>query len=333
MMRDRSASTAVLLINLGGPDSLDAVEPFLYNLFSDPDIMGYNRFILKPLARFISRKRSPQVREYYKLIGGRSPILELTHQQAEALKIGLSQISQISKKGRYEVFVAMRYWRPMIEDVIKEMLTLPLKKIIVLPLYPHYSVTTTGSSLNEFNRIWRRLGTTAIEVSVVKEWYKNLHYIDAMGEIIKEALKANSLNLENCHIVFSAHGLPVKFIEKGDPYARHIEETVTLVSDRLGREGNYHLCYQSRVGPLKWLGPYTEEMLKELGGAGVKNVLLVPISFVSDHLETLYEMDILYKEAALRHGIKHYYRAPALNNSPLLIEALKEIVVHKQSEK
>lgn len=326
MTRDRTASTAVLLINLGGPDSLNAVEPFLYNLFSDPDIMGYNRFILKPLARFISKKRSPQVREYYKLIGGRSPILDLTNQQADALKIGLS------KTGRYEVFVAMRYWRPMIEDVVKEMLTLPLKKIIVLPLYPHYSVTTTGSSLNEFNRIWRRFGTTAIEVSVVKEWYKNLHYIDAMGEMIKEAMKSNGLDFKNCHIVFSAHGLPVKFIEKGDPYAKQIEETVTLISDRLSREGNYHLCYQSRVGPLKWLGPYTEEMLKELGEAGAENVLLVPISFVSDHLETLYEMDILYKEAALRHGIKHYYRAPALNNSPLLIEALKDIVVQAERE-
>ena len=321
MMRDRTASTAVLLINLGGPDSLDAVEPFLYNLFSDPDIMGYNRFILKPLARYISRKRTPQVREFYKLIGGRSPILELTSQQADALK------RQLSNAGRYEVFVAMRYWRPMIEDVVKEMISLPLERVIVLPLYPHYSVTTTGSSLNEFNRIWRRIGTSEIEVSVVKEWYSNPLYISAMSEMIQKAMESNGLNFKNCHIVFSAHGLPVKFIEKGDPYARHIEETVTLISDHLGSEGNYHLCYQSRVGPLKWLGPYTEEMLKELGDKGVTNVLLVPISFVSDHLETLYEMDILYKEAALRHGIKHYYRAPALNNSPLLIEALKDLVV------
>lgn len=329
MMRDHTASTAVLLINLGGPDSLDAVEPFLYNLFSDPDIMGYNRFILKPLARYISRKRSPQVREFYKLIGGRSPILELTNQQAEALKI---ELSQISKTGRYEVFVAMRYWRPMIEDVVKEMISLPLERVIVLPLYPHYSVTTTGSSLNEFNRIWRRIGPPAVEVRFVREWYNHPIYIEAMKEMVTNAMDTNGLNLENCHIVFSAHGLPVKFIEKGDPYSRHIEETVTLISDRLGSEGNYHLCYQSRVGPLKWLGPYTEEMLKELGEKGVTNVLLVPISFVSDHLETLYEMDILYKEAALRYGIKHYYRAPALNNSPLLIEALKDIVVQAEQE-
>ncbi|MDD5435450.1 MAG: ferrochelatase, partial [Nitrospira sp.] len=286
-MIDRTASTAVLLINLGGPDSLDAVEPFLYNLFSDPDIMGYNRFIIKPLARYISKKRSPQVKEFYKLIGGRSPILELTNQQGEALKKLLS----MSKTGGYEVFVAMRYWSPMIEDVIKELLTLQLKKIIVLPLYPHYSVTTTGSTLNEFNRIWRRIGTSAIEVKVVKEWYDNPLYINAMSEMIKNALEVNGLDLENCHIVFSAHGLPVRFIEKGDPYARHIERTVELISGRLGSRGNYHLCYQSRVGPLKWLGPYTEEMLKELGRKGVKNVLLVPISFVSDHLETLYEMD------------------------------------------
>src|SRR3990167_6688903 len=207
-------STAILLINLGGPESLESVEPFLFNLFSDPDIMGYNRILLKPLAKFISKRRSPVVRGYYSLIGGKSPILELTRQQAEALQKALPD------SDRFKVFTAMRYWHPFIEAVVNDIIDFQPQKIIVLPLYPHYSVTTTGSSLNEFNRIWRRIGPPAIEVSVVKEWYNNPLYINAMSGMIHKAMESNGLDFKNCHIVFSAHGLPVRFIDKGDPYAR-----------------------------------------------------------------------------------------------------------------
>lgn len=320
-MKAHPPSTSILLINLGGPDSLDSVEPFLFNLFSDRDIMGYNRFIIKPLATILSRKRAPMVRKYYSLIGGKSPILELTLRQAKALKEGLSPY------GRYDVFVAMRYWHPGIEDVVKEMMTSPPGKIIVLPLYPHYSITTTGSSLNEFNRIWRRIGDTRIEVSIVREWYDNPFFIDAMCHSIRTGLESCKLDLQSTHIVFSAHGIPLRFIKQGDPYASQIEKSVKIISGRLGPGGNYHLCYQSRVGPLEWLGPSTEEMLRELGENRVKDVMLVPISFVSDHLETLYEMDILYREMAIGYGISNYFRAPALNDSPLFIEALKDIVL------
>lgn len=320
-MKSDPTSTAILLINLGGPDSLDAVEPFLYNLFSDPDIMGYNRFILKPLAKFISRKRTPVVRGYYSLIGGKSPILELTVRQGEALEKALSSY------GRYQVFISMRYWRPLIGKTVQKLLTIAPQEIIVLPLYPHYSVTTTGSSLNEFDRAWRKSGFREIKVSKVKEWYDHPSYIGAMCDSIEKALDSFKLDIKSAHIVFSAHGIPLKFIEQGDPYAEQIERSVALIKERLGPGGNYHLSYQSRVGPLKWLGPSTEEVLKELGEKKIKDVVLVPISFVSDHLETLYEMDILYREKAHEYGIPNFYRVPALNDHPLLIEALKEIVL------
>jgi len=325
-MTEHPPSTAILLINLGGPDSLDSVRPFLCNLFSDPDIMGQNRLLLKPLAWFISRKRSPAVQKYYTLIGGKSPLLELTRQQGDALNKALVP------HGRFKVFVAMRYWHPMIEEVVKEILTSPVQQVIVLPLYPHYSATTTGSSLNEFNRVWQRLGADKIKVSPIREWYDHPSYIQAMCETIQQCVDSHQLDIRSASIIFSAHGIPLKFIEQGDPYARQIERSVELIAGQLGLRENYHLCYQSRVGPLKWLGPSTEEVLKELGAKKVRDVVLVPISFVSDHLETLYEMDILYREKAVEYGISNFYRAPALNNSPFLIEALKELVLQQIAE-
>jgi len=311
----------VLLINLGGPDSINAVGPFLYNLFSDPDIMGYNRFILKPLARLISRRRTGVVSEYYRLIGGKSPILELTMQQGIALEKALSS------HGNYRVFIAMRYWHPLIEETVRSIVTIEPREIILFPLYPHYSITTTGSSLNEFERVWRRFGSRSVKITKVEEWYDHPAYIGAMCNSIERTLLSFNLSIKNTHIVFSAHGIPLKFIERGDPYAEQIEKSVTLIEERLGGEGNYHLSYQSRVGPLKWLGPSTEEVLKKLGEEKVRDVVLVPISFISDHLETLYEMDILYREKSCELGITNFYRVPALNDHPMLIEAMKDIVL------
>ncbi|MBI5756316.1 MAG: ferrochelatase [Nitrospirae bacterium] len=315
------ASIAILLINLGGPDSLESVEPFLFNLFSDPDIMGYNRILLKPLAKFISRRRSPLVRGYYNSIGGKSPILELTRQQAEALQKALPD------SDRFKVFVAMRYWHPFIEDVVKDIIDFQPQKIIVLPLYPHYSITTTGSSINEFNRAWSHHGDTHVEVKIVREWYDNPFYINALCETVLKTFEYNRLDLKTTHIVFSAHGIPLRFIKDGDPYSEQIEKCVELTARQLGVIKNCHLSYQSRVGPLKWLGPYTEDVLKELGDRKVSSVVLVPISFVSDHMETLYEIDILYRKRAKGYGISNYYRVPALNDSPLFIESLKDIVL------
>ena len=256
-MTDVPPSTAVLLINLGGPDSLDAVEPFLYNLLSDPDIMGFNRFLLSPLARYISHKRGPHVRNYYSLIGGKSPIVELTRLQGSALEKALSS------HGSFKVYIAMRYWHPMISESIQKILEHPPEKMIILPLYPHYSVTSTGSSLNEFDRIWKQADSKKIRVEIVREWHDHPLYISAMCDTIQKTLEANHLDIQACHIVFSAHGIPLRFIRKGDPYATQIERTVALISEQLGPKGNYHLAYQSRVGPLKWLGPSTSKTVRD----------------------------------------------------------------------
>lgn len=323
-MTDRVPTTAVLLINMGGPDSLDAVEPFLYNLFSDSDIMGFNKVllpVLKPLARFIARKRTPKVKKYYSAIGGKSPIVKLTMQQGKALEEALQ------KQGNIWVFVSMRYWHPTIEEAVTDMLEFPLTKLIVLPLYPQYSVTTTGSGFNEFKRVLKGLGTPTIEIRYINDWHDNPSYIDAVCETIQNTADLNKLDIHKIPIVFSAHGLPMKFIRRGDPYARQVEKSVELITGRLGNLKNCQLSYQSRVGPLRWLGPSTDEVLKNLGKSGVKDVMLVPVSFVSDHVETLYEMDILYKEKAREYGITNFYRVPALNDSPLLIDALKEMVL------
>ena len=323
-MTGRIPTTAVLLINMGGPDSLEAVEPFLYNLFSDSDIMGFNKVllpVLKPLARFIARKRTPKVKKYYSAIGGKSPIVKLTMQQGKALEEALQ------KQGNIWVFVSMRYWHPTIEEAVTDMLEFPLTKLIVLPLYPHYSVTTTGSGFNEFKRVLKGLGTPTIEIRYINDWHDNPSYIDAVCETIQNTADLNKLDIHKIPIVFSAHGLPMKFIRRGDPYARQVEKSVELITGRLGNLKNCHLSYQSRVGPLRWLGPSTDEVLKQIGEKGAKDVMLVPVSFVSDHVETLYEMDILYKEKAREYGITNFYRVPALNDSPLLIDALKEMVV------
>lgn len=323
-MTEGKSTTAVLLINMGGPDSLDAVEPFLYNLFSDSDLMGFNRVllpVLKPLARFIARSRAPKVKKYYSAIGGKSPIVKLTMQQAKALE------ESLQKQGNIWVFVSMRYCRPTIEDAVKDMLEFPLTKLIILPLYPHYSVTTTGSAFNEFKRILKGLGTPTIEIRYINDWHDNPSYIDAVCETIQDTASLNHLDIHKTPVVFSAHGLPMKFIRRGDPYAKQIKKSVELITGRLGNLKDCHLSYQSRVGPLRWLGPSTDDVLRQIGSTGAKDVMLVPISFVSEHVETLYEMDILYKEKAREYGITNFYRAPALNDSPLLIDALKEMVI------
>ena len=188
-------------------------------------------------------------------------------------------------------------------------------------------MTTTGSGFNEFKRVLTGIGTPTIEIRYINDWYENPSYIDAVCETIEKTADSHHLDINKIQIVFSAHGIPRKFIRRGDPYARQVEKSVELIAGRLGNLKNYHLSYQSRVGPLKWLGPSTDEVLKNLGKDGVKDVMLVPVSFVSDHVETLYEMDILYKEKARAYGITNYYRAPALNDSPLLIDALKEMVL------
>ncbi len=309
--------TGVMLLNLGGPDSLDAVRPFLFNLFSDRDIIPLGpKPLQKPLAWMISTLRAPKTKKAYSLIGGGSPILKITSEQAMALQKELRDIGDIP------VYVGMRYWHPFIEDSVKKASEEGCKRLIGLSLYPHYSRATTYSAMSVFKRACTKEG---LKYTNIESWHNHPLYIEALVEKIKAKLEQDRDTL----ILFSAHGLPVKFIEEGDPYLDEIKTTKELVMKRLSKEYGtllYRLAFQSRSGPMKWLEPSTEDVIVEVAKEGIKKILVVPISFVSDHIETLYEIDILYKQLADRHGVA-LERTESLNTSKLLIAALKELVM------
>jgi len=312
-----SDKTAVLLLQMGGPDSLDAVKPFLLNLFADRDIIKIGPAWLQPLiARFIVNKRAPKVEGFYEKIGGKSPIRELTDAQAASLENRLGD--------GYRCFVAMRYWHPTTIEALAAVRKEGLSRIVVLSLYPHYSRATTGSSINELKRVLADAGAK-FEVSYLDRFYDHPLYIGSLAEKITEGL-AGFHPLADTEIMFSAHSLPQSFIDEGDPYLSHIEETVRLVMERFA-DIPYHLAFQSRAGPVKWLEPSTEEMLRHLAAEGCKNLLMVPLSFVSDHIETLYEIDIQYAKEAWELGITNFRRIPSLNSSPAFIDCLADLVL------
>lgn len=307
----------VILFNLGGPDSLDAIEPFLYNLFSDPDIfkipVGQKLF-----AKIISSRRAPKVQEEYKLIGGKSPINDWTEVQRQNLENILNENS----KDKFTVITAMRYWKPLIRDVAKEKSLDAFDKIVMLPLYPHYSITTTGSSFNEWNLFYKGDKSKLIYIN---EYPVNSFYIKAVNQRIDETLlKFPEPIRDQVQLVFSAHGTPVSLVKNGDPYNEHIKQTVKAVMDERRNIHDHHLCYQSKVGPVKWLEPATDTMIEKLSNEGKKHLLIIPISFVSDHVETLFELDIEYRHVADECKIENYIVMEGLNNSQLFIEALKE---------
>jgi len=306
--------TAVLLLQMGGPDSLDAIEPFLFNLFSDRDIIRIGPAFLQPLiARFISRRRARKVREYYRQIGGRSPIRELTEQQAAELEKVLGS--------DYRCFVAMRYSHPDTSEALNAIKQEGISRIIALSLYPHYSRATVGSSINELERV---LSQPQPDLTYIRQFYDHPAYISALSEKIERGL-AGYTDRSTVHLLFSAHGLPQSFIDSGDPYLDHIQTTVRLSMEHF--EGISHsLAFQSRAGPVKWLEPSTEAQIAELAAAGCKHLLMVPLSFVSDHIETLYEIDIQYRDEAAALGITDFRRTEALNSSPAFINCLAELV-------
>jgi ferrochelatase len=308
--------TAILLLQMGGPDSLDAVEPFLYNLFSDRDIIRIGPAFLQPLiARVIARRRAPKVERKYEEIGGQSPIRELTELQARALEEALGE--------GYRVFVAMRYSKPSTVEALAAIKREGIRRIVALSLYPHYSRATTGSSINELERVLAQAGSS-FEVTCIDRFYDHPLYVEALAERIREGI-ADFHPLAEVELLFSAHSLPQSFIAEGDPYLSHIEETVRLVMERLG-EVDHHLAFQSRAGPVKWLEPSTEEMLARLAAQGPKSLLVVPLSFVSDHIETLHEIDIEYAVLAHKLGYARFRRSPSLNASPAFIACLADLV-------
>ena len=307
----------VVLMNMGGPDSLESVEPFLYNLFSDHDIIQIPKPIQKPVAKVISKFRAKKTQDYYRYMGGKSPQKEQTLQQAEALQKALGK--------NYKVVVAMRYWHPFTQEALEQLKDEDLEIIILLPLYPQYSKTTTGSSFNEFFRQLEKYKKNGFfkntPVVKVESYYSHPLYIKAMVENIKKHLP----DYKNYYFLFSAHSLPEKVIKEGDPYKKQVEKTVALIMESFP-ENKYSLSYQSKVGPVKWLEPMTDEVIVSLASEGIKKLAVIPVSFVSEHSETLYELDYQYGNLAKEKGIESYVRIPTLKTDPIFIDTLKNIV-------
>ena len=308
----------IVLFQLGGPDTLEAIEPFLYNLFCDPDIIDFPfaRIGRKPLAKLISATRARKVQHHYATIGGGSPIRRNTEQQARALETELR-----SQGIDTRCFVAMRYWHPFTQEAIEQLQAADCDEIVLLPLYPQYSSTTTGSSLNE----WRRIFRDGVPLHCIETFYRNPMYLDAVIEKVNDALSRFSAP-ELPEILFSAHSVPMSVIEKGDPYQRQIEETVSLLVERGGWRNPHRLCYQSKVGASRWLQPSLRSTLDTLASEKVRDVCVVPVAFVSDHVETLGEIDHEAREQAERLGFTQFEMSAGLNDSPKFIQALGQIV-------
>jgi len=313
----------VILLNLGGPNSIDAVRPFLYNLFSDRDIIRLGpSFLQKPIAVLIIGMKLRKTLAAYNLIGGKSPLLDITSAQAKALEESLN-VSVSQSQAKFRVYVGMRYWHPFTEESLEKMHKERINRIIALSLYPHYSIATTGSSIKHFKDAAAKY---SVEYSCITSWFNHPLYIDALAAQIEEGLKGFDTKPA---VLFSAHSLPQKLVTSGDPYVNEIRGTIDALTERLDIKCS--LSFQSKTGPVKWLGPSTEQMLHELAGRGIKNLLVVPISFVSDHIETLYEIDILYKGMAKHLGIT-LKRTESLNTSAKFIEALAAIVLSKVAD-
>ncbi len=310
--------TAVVLMNLGGPDSLDAVEPFLRNLFRDPAIIGAPAPVRRFLARLIAKRRGPKAREIYRTIGGRSPLLEETEEQAAALQAALGDL------GVVEVVVAMRYWHPMSEAAAQQVAAFRPDRIVLLPLYPQFSTTTVASSLAAWHSAARAAGIAAPTRAVC--CYPRENGLIAAHAALIEPLLAAATEADKPRVLFSAHGLPRRVVARGDPYQWQVEETARHIVARLGRDDlDWTVCYQSKVGPLAWLEPSTVDELDRAGRDRVP-VVVVPIAFVSEHSETLVELDVTYRQYAVRAGVPAYHRVPALGTQPAFIKALAALV-------
>jgi ferrochelatase len=315
---------AVMLLNMGGPDSLDAVEPFLFNLFRDPDLIPLPLGFVwqRGFARMVSRARARVVREFYRQIGGRSPLGDITRAQAEALERRLNARAP----GAYRCLVAMRYTQPFTDEALRAVAATGARTLVALSLYPHYTTATTGSSLWELRHqlAGPPPAAGAVQYLEIERWPEEPAYLDALAAQVRRGL-AEFSDEKSVELLFSAHGLPVSFIEKGDPYVDDLQRTIAGVLARLGGERRWRLSFQSRAGKARWLEPSTDEALRLLARAGRTDVLCIPLSFVSDHIETLYEIDLLFGGQARELGL-NFHRAPSLNTEPAFIEALAALV-------
>jgi len=305
---------AIILFNLGGPDSLEAVKPFLRNLFSDPAIINLPGWLRLPLARFISSRRAKKAMGIYAKIGGSSPILGQTEAQARALEKALGQGNTDEWRG----YVCMRYWHPMTERVVQSVRRYAPDRIVLLPLYPQYSTTTTGSSF----KAWKEASSFKVPSSEIESYPTDPGFIAASVELVRQGLAEAGAG--KTRVLFSAHGLPEKIVKGGDPYQRHVEQTAKAIVDAIGNLDST-VCYQSRVGPLKWIGPPTEQEIERAGRDGA-NVVLYPLSFVSEHSETLVELDMDYRQLASEAGVAKYVRVPTVGTHPKFIDGLARLV-------
>ncbi|MCY7320605.1 MAG: ferrochelatase [Phormidesmis sp. CAN_BIN36] len=315
----------VLLLNLGGPDRLEDVRPFLYNLFSDPEIIRLPvPWLQSPLAWLISTLRAKKSQTNYHQIGGGSPLRRITEEQAQALQKQLSQHGQDA-----EVYIGMRYWHPFTEEAVAQIKRDGVDRLVVLPLYPHFSISTSGSSFRLLEDLWQEdTALQQINYTVIPSWYDSPGYLEAMADLIRQQLDQLS-DPDQAHVFFSAHGVPVSYVEEvGDPYQREIEACARLIMQQLDRPNPYTLAYQSRVGPVEWLKPYTEDAIRDLAEKGVQDLVVVPLSFVSEHIETLQEIDMEYREVAEEAGIERFTRVPALNIHPVFINDLANLVIN-----
>jgi len=311
--------TALILLNMGGPDSLAAVEPFLYNLFCDRELIQLpaGALLQKPFAKVISHIKAKKVVKHYRTIGGKSPLLEWTQKQAAGIATRLG--------ADFEPYVIMRYWHPRAEEVLNQIKAAEIDRAIVVSMYPHYTGATTGSSINDFKRAAAKV-YPELEFQLIEEWFDWSGYLDALANRIKEGLDSfHELMRDEVQILFSAHALPQKFIDRGDPYQRQVETTAREVMQRVG-DYAWSIAYQSRSGPVKWMEPSTDHVLTELASAKHCAVLMVPISFVSDHIETLEEIDIGYRHLATSQGIVNFCRAPSLNEHADFLVGMAELV-------
>jgi protoporphyrin/coproporphyrin ferrochelatase len=321
--KDFMGRVGVLLLNLGGPEQLDDVRPFLYNLFSDPEIIRLPfRWLQKPLAWFIATSRAKTSQENYRQIGGGSPLRRITEEQAKALQEDLR-----ARGLDAAVYIGMRYWNPFTEEAIAHIKKDGIEELVVLPLYPQFSISTSGSSFRLLEDLWNAdPALQQIQYTVIPSWYDRPGYIQSMADLLAQELE-HCVNPAAATVFFSAHGVPISYVqEAGDPYQTEIENCTALIMKALNRPNPHVLAYQSRVGPVEWLQPYTEEKLEELGEQGVKELVVVPISFISEHIETLQEIDMEYREVALEAGIEQFRRVPALNTYPRFIHDLGDMV-------
>jgi ferrochelatase len=318
----RDPPIGIIALNLGGPGSLDDVEPFLRRLFADPDViqLGWARPLQPLFARLVARRRAPFSREAYAQIGGRSPILEETSAQATAVA------SELAHRGYFvQPAVAMAAWQPTADDAIADLVSQGVSRAVALPLYPHESRATTGSSLKQLERARRR--REGFEIAAITRYPDAEGYLRAVEDRVRDAIATlPPEHRDSAPVLFSAHGLPEPYIKRGDPYLDDVRITTSAVTRRLSLDGRARLCFQSKIGRQRWLGPATEEVLHELSKSGARAVVVVPIAFTGEHIETLQEIDILYREQAEKGGIVHFARARTVGCHSAFVSALADLV-------